>query len=109
DFFFSSSRRHTRFSRDWSSDVCSSDLMSRLATTPGKRLVIPLSSIAWGDESMVFLLRGCGQGRARRATGRSPLGGRRSPQGARRSEEHTSELQSRENLVCRLLLEKKKN
>src|SRR5207302_1397765 len=25
-----------------------------------------------------------------------------------RSEEHTSELQSRENLVCRLLLEKKK-
>src|SRR5436309_16120340 len=32
------------------------------------------------------------------------------PGGARhlRSEEHTSELQSRENLVCRLLLEKKK-
>src|SRR5215475_2813448 len=25
DFFFSSRRRHTRFSRDWSSDVCSSD------------------------------------------------------------------------------------
>src|SRR5690606_41585609 len=28
---------------------------------------------------------------------------------AKRSEEHTSELQSRENLVCRLLLEKKKH
>src|SRR5690606_40311744 len=28
---------------------------------------------------------------------------------ADRSEEHTSELQSRENLVCRLLLEKKKH
>src|SRR5690606_40418957 len=28
--------------------------------------------------------------------------------GINRSEEHTSELQSRENLVCRLLLEKKK-
>src|SRR5690606_41833653 len=28
--------------------------------------------------------------------------------GLPRSEEHTSELQSRENLVCRLLLEKKK-
>src|SRR5690606_39671518 len=28
------------------------------------------------------------------------------PPEARRSEEHTSELQSRENLVCRLLLEK---
>src|SRR5690606_39755011 len=27
-FFFSSRRRHTRFSRDWSSDVCSSDLLS---------------------------------------------------------------------------------
>src|SRR5690606_40558454 len=27
-FFFSSRRRHTRFSRDWSSDVCSSDLAS---------------------------------------------------------------------------------
>src|SRR5690606_41217157 len=30
------------------------------------------------------------------------------PQVFDRSEEHTSELQSRENLVCRLLLEKKK-
>src|SRR5690606_41989030 len=30
------------------------------------------------------------------------------PAGNMRSEEHTSELQSRENLVCRLLLEKKK-
>src|SRR5690606_39476201 len=27
-FFFSSRRRHTRFSRDWSSDVCSSDLLT---------------------------------------------------------------------------------
>src|SRR2546421_3512320 len=30
-------------------------------------------------------------------------------EGADRSEEHTSELQSRSDLVCRLLLEKKKN
>src|SRR5690606_40316559 len=28
-FFFSSRRRHTSFSRDWSSDVCSSDLRER--------------------------------------------------------------------------------
>src|SRR3712207_7661662 len=38
-------------------------------------------------------------------------GGRRvdvDARGARRSEEHTSELQSRQYLVCRLLLEKKK-
>src|ERR1035437_11182930 len=35
-------------------------------------------------------------------------GRRRSPAGRGRSEEHTSELQSRQYLVCRLLLEKKK-
>src|SRR5690606_12434999 len=29
-FFFSSRRRHTRFSRDWSSDVCSSDLKTMM-------------------------------------------------------------------------------
>src|SRR5215475_15142896 len=29
-FFFSSRRRHTRFSRDWSSDVCSSDLLAAI-------------------------------------------------------------------------------
>src|SRR5215208_86752 len=28
-FFFSSRRRHTRWPRDWSSDVCSSDLLGR--------------------------------------------------------------------------------
>src|SRR5207245_4495108 len=28
-FFFSSRRRHTRCYRDWSSDVCSSDLMAQ--------------------------------------------------------------------------------
>src|SRR3712207_7494409 len=27
-FFFSSRRRHTRYWRDWSSDVCSSDLLA---------------------------------------------------------------------------------
>src|SRR5690606_39759374 len=31
-FFFSSRRRHTRFSRDWSSDVCSSDLTVLIET-----------------------------------------------------------------------------
>src|SRR5690606_40644679 len=47
-FFFSSRRRHTRFSRDWSSDVCSSDLeaakidgctISSLLT----RIVVPIA------------------------------------------------------------------
>src|SRR2546430_4344171 len=36
-------------------------------------------------------------------------GRRRAALGVGRSEEHTSELQSQSNLVCRLLLEKKKN
>src|SRR5699024_11599205 len=31
-FFFSSSRRHTRSKRDWSSDVCSSDLLFYIIT-----------------------------------------------------------------------------
>src|SRR3712207_8842052 len=35
-------------------------------------------------------------------------GSRSGSRGSRRSEEHTSELQSRQYLVCRLLLEKKK-
>src|SRR3712207_9121636 len=53
-------------------------------------------------------------GRARRpatVSGAPPRGSRRSrrrPRPAGRSEEHTSELQSRQYLVCRLLLEKKK-
>src|SRR2546422_11349952 len=33
-FFFSSRRRHTRCSRDWSSDVCSSDLIISDITNP---------------------------------------------------------------------------
>src|SRR3712207_7324819 len=35
-FFFSSRRRHTRYWRDWSSDVCSSDLAPRLSSSCSK-------------------------------------------------------------------------
>src|SRR5690606_40728072 len=56
-----------------------------------------------------------GRGSVVKASARSAFGRRLSeafggvPMAEReRSEEHTSELQSRENLVCRLLLEKKK-
>src|SRR3712207_8088463 len=34
--FFSSRRRHTRYWRDWSSDVCSSDLFAALEVATGK-------------------------------------------------------------------------
>src|ERR1022692_2823193 len=69
--FFSSRRRHTRLQGDWSSDVCSSDLVKNAQAKAGFEKV-----------------------------------GRHGE--AHRSEEHTSELQSPCNLVCRLLLEKKK-
>src|SRR5690606_40944150 len=41
-FFFSSRRRHTRFSRDWSSDVCSSDLVERRDRLDSTRANSPL-------------------------------------------------------------------
>src|SRR3989449_11488780 len=37
-FFFSSRRRHTRCSRDWSSDVCSSDLNSAFLSAAKAKL-----------------------------------------------------------------------
>src|SRR5712675_2244184 len=46
-FFFSSRRRHTRCSRDWSSDVCSSDLrrlacaLRHWARTPRQACLLP--------------------------------------------------------------------
>src|SRR5690625_5735799 len=43
-FFFSSRRRHTRWPRDWSSDVCSTDIqaMKRIREmAPGLPLLIP--------------------------------------------------------------------
>src|SRR2546429_5947922 len=38
-FFFSSRRRHTRCSRDWSSDVCSSDLPYQAAVRAARETV----------------------------------------------------------------------
>src|SRR5947209_14502661 len=39
-FFFSSRRRHTRYWRDWSSDVCSSDLIAKLPVGVVDKLLI---------------------------------------------------------------------
>src|SRR6266513_5225146 len=41
-FFFSSRRRHTRSKRDWSSDVCSSDLAARFLKGSGLPVRIPV-------------------------------------------------------------------
>src|SRR5207302_3924419 len=106
-FFFSSRRRHTRFSRDWSSDVCSSDLAVRWLLDQGATTAL------WGarhpgqlkpiDEVFGWSLDAAAKAEIDHILREEitvPVGPR--------SEEHTSELQSRENLVCRLLLEKKK-
>src|SRR5699024_11687873 len=44
-FFFSSRRRHTRSKRDWSSDVCSSDLEPQRSCLP--LTLVPLLSERW--------------------------------------------------------------
>src|SRR5699024_11516722 len=44
-FFFSSRRRHTRSKRDWSSDVCSSDLLFCYKVASSRQLCFLLSLI----------------------------------------------------------------
>src|SRR3712207_7700423 len=64
-----------------------------------------------GPARVVYTLRAAGRGRPVAARGGRTPGVRPDDRGGRlvlRSEEHTSELQSRQYLVCRLLLEKKK-
>src|SRR2546422_5010907 len=55
-FFFSSRRRHTRCSRDWSSDVCSSDLAAVLVPTfndPNDRSALGLLAELFTDRAVV--------------------------------------------------------
>src|SRR3989454_2631332 len=84
-FFFSSRRRHTRLQGDWSSDVCSSDL-----DLPQRKLGVDVEN-GFTPEYVTI---------KEKAKTLAEI--------KKRSEEHTSELQSPCNLVCRLLLEKKK-
>src|SRR5690606_40520467 len=58
--FFSSRRRHTRFSRDWSSDVCSSDLDAGGFQRPAGGnaqgfLDLPFDLLALGDSALEAL------------------------------------------------------
>src|SRR6266536_45975 len=49
-FFFSSRRRHTRSTRDWSSDVCSSDLFGRVdPALPMHMIEIFRMGIVWRE------------------------------------------------------------
>src|SRR6266496_5088765 len=56
-FFFSSRRRHTRSLRDWSSDVCSSDLIYRVDPRVGQ-VDVPLGVGAGGHEQILLLASG---------------------------------------------------
>src|SRR5690606_1621804 len=51
-FFFSSRRRHTRFSRDWSSDVCSSDLTTTLSEDEVEKMVKDAQAHAEEDRKL---------------------------------------------------------
>src|SRR2546429_9904893 len=60
-FFFSSRRRHTRCSRDWSSDVCSSDLLvRRVESLPGVESTAAVNHLPLGgsNSSNPFLIEG---------------------------------------------------
>src|SRR2546426_3064401 len=94
-FFFSSRRRHTRLQGDWSSDVCSSDL-DRWWRPGGHDTEVNVERGPNGRRQQAEQIRAASATVIRHNILRS-----------RRSEEHTSELQSPCNLVCRLLLEKK--
>src|SRR5690554_7472542 len=50
-FFFSSRRRHTRCGHDWSSDVCSSDLISHRADSQ-------FAEVLWALHQRLALLQG---------------------------------------------------
>src|SRR3712207_9144927 len=66
-FFFSSRRRHTRYWRDWSSDVCSSDLAAILAGLDAE-LAGQVGGIAYARVAVVAL-------GYRQAGGPAPPGG----------------------------------
>src|SRR5690625_5849523 len=110
--------------RDWSSDVCSSDLAARWdAARPstwdsrGRKSDTPfrVNTLLTTHECQEYVDSMLAERRSR-SSEEPELAcereGKRMTQDDRkldeRSEEHTSELQSRGHLVCRLLLEKKK-
>src|SRR3712207_8910753 len=113
--FFSSRRRHTRYWRDWSSDVCSSDLRAELVaenTVESESRLENLEELMNAAREYERVepeptLAGFLQEQALYSE-QDALSGEGGRVALMRSEEHTSELQSRQYLVCRLLLEKKK-
>src|SRR5207302_8877237 len=86
--------------------VCSIDLLSvffSLIPRPPKYTLFPYTTLFRSNLFKPALMEAAGLNYY--SVGRPDVVGER----AVRSEEHTSELQSRENIVCRLLLETKNN
>src|SRR2546427_2850620 len=133
-FFFSSRRRHTRFDCDWSSDVCTAGLSFRGCVLAERDAFFHESKSLCEDSLVSSdVLVGVFHQRERFGAQHSffadrlfhflqallhfksvilgldielrlVLDGGNDGFGYARSEEHTSELQSQSNLVCRLLL-----
>src|SRR5437868_15231280 len=75
-FFFSSRRRHTRSKRDWSSDVCSSDLL--IVDVPGGSGFAATSTINGAGTVTAVTVTNPGSRSEERRVGKSvDLGGRR--------------------------------
>src|SRR5690606_39737999 len=73
-FFFPSIRRHTRFSRDWSSDVCSSDLAARGDPELGHRGAVADRGLGGGEGAFAAQFE-VGLARQRACQGRAaPVG-----------------------------------
>src|SRR5437588_3183134 len=108
-FFFSSRRRHTRSLCDWSSDVCSSDLLTLVEVCLVLTLLVVIGAIAVpamnGAFARASLNGGCDllRGAWSKARMAAIHKGETYIFRCERSEEHTSELQSHSDLVCRLL------
>src|SRR5690606_41939795 len=105
-------------------DTCPSSVLYSMTRPPPRSTLFPYTTLFRSAPGQgQGPARGAGDGRPGRRARRGAGGARRRHAGGRcasadppvghrhrraeRSEEHTSELQSRENLVCRLLLEKK--
>src|SRR2546429_5979620 len=81
---------------------------------PPRSTLFPYTTLfrsAWCDRTAAPASCGAGAATGPHSCGprQAPVAAPASRSGRCRSEEHTSELQSRLHLVCRLLLEKKKN
>src|SRR5947209_19413765 len=83
-FFFSSRRRHTRYWRDWSSDVCSSDLLRKIQQN-FIRLFSGAHGVVWQNElaQLRFVERKIGRRRVGKEcrSRRSPYHYKKKPSG----------------------------